>query len=446
MSIYDAAMLYQKHGVPLIVLAGKEYGSGSSRDWAAKGTMLLGVKAVIAESFERIHRSNLVNMGVLPLEFTAGESVATLGLTGREVFDLIGSGAALRARCDVIVRAMRRGRVGHDVHGDVAHRHAGGADGVLARRHPAVRAAAARQEIDLPGVTDPPWCRRTRFAITPSSSGSISVASRRRPPSRNLTRLREWLDRGYAGEMIYLHKSADTRADIRNFLPSARSVIVTGTVYYTANADASRSAPDAAQIARYAWGEDYHVVLAERLEALVAWMREQRDEPFDAAIFVDKHHVQERVFAKHAGLGWIGKNTCLINPELGSWLFLAGVAVSLDLAADTPRAGSVRRVHALPRRVSDRRAGRAVRAGRDALHLVPHHRAAAARFPSTSAQASAITSSGVTSARTCVPRTSRRSARSIRRGSRAPAGRRRERLSCGSARISSCTRSSTGAR
>ncbi len=82
--------------MPLLVLAGKEYGSGSSRDWAAKGTMLLGVKAVIAESFERIHRSNLVNMGVLPLEFAAGQSAATLGLTGREVFDLDGSGAGAR--------------------------------------------------------------------------------------------------------------------------------------------------------------------------------------------------------------------------------------------------------------------------------------------------------------------------------------------------------------
>ena len=82
MSIYDAAMSYQAAGVPLVVLAGKEYGSGSSRDWAAKGTMLLGVKAVIAESFERIHRSNLVNMGVLPLQFKAGENAASLGLTG----------------------------------------------------------------------------------------------------------------------------------------------------------------------------------------------------------------------------------------------------------------------------------------------------------------------------------------------------------------------------
>ncbi|MGE3189135.1 MAG: aconitate hydratase AcnA, partial [Vicinamibacterales bacterium] len=106
MSIYDAAMQYQAAGVPLVVLAGKEYGSGSSRDWAAKGTMLLGVKAVIAESFERIHRSNLVNMGVLPLQFKDGESVASLGLTGREVFTLEGSGPALTPRGEVRVRAV----------------------------------------------------------------------------------------------------------------------------------------------------------------------------------------------------------------------------------------------------------------------------------------------------------------------------------------------------
>ena len=94
MPIYDAAMKYKDAGVPLLVLAGKEYGSGSSRDWAAKGTLLLGVRAVIAESFERIHRSNLVNMGVLPLQFPAGQSPATLGLTGRESVQVTASPTA----------------------------------------------------------------------------------------------------------------------------------------------------------------------------------------------------------------------------------------------------------------------------------------------------------------------------------------------------------------
>jgi aconitate hydratase len=98
LSIYDAAERYRQEGVPLLVLAGKEYGSGSSRDWAAKGTVLLGVRAVLAESFERIHRSNLVGMGVLPLQFRDGESAASLGLTGEETFDLTGlSGLAADA-------------------------------------------------------------------------------------------------------------------------------------------------------------------------------------------------------------------------------------------------------------------------------------------------------------------------------------------------------------
>ncbi len=98
MSIFDAAMKYQAAGVPLVMLAGKEYGTGSSRDWAAKGPLLLGVRAVIAESFERIHRSNLIGMGVLPLQFVAGESVASLGLTGHEIFDLTGLAESCHAR------------------------------------------------------------------------------------------------------------------------------------------------------------------------------------------------------------------------------------------------------------------------------------------------------------------------------------------------------------
>ena len=104
-SIYDASMAYQQAGTPLVVIAGKEYGTGSSRDWAAKGTVLLGVRAVIAESFERIHRSNLVGMGVLPLEFTNGETRQSLGLTGFETFDIDGLDAGLKPRAKLTVRA-----------------------------------------------------------------------------------------------------------------------------------------------------------------------------------------------------------------------------------------------------------------------------------------------------------------------------------------------------
>jgi aconitate hydratase len=107
MTIYEAAMRYKERGVPLLVIAGKEYGSGSSRDWAAKGPALLGVKAVIAETFERIHRSNLVGMGILPLQFKPGENRETLGLTGREVFDIEGIAEGLHPRKELTVRAKR---------------------------------------------------------------------------------------------------------------------------------------------------------------------------------------------------------------------------------------------------------------------------------------------------------------------------------------------------
>jgi len=98
MSIFDASVRYAERGVPLIILAGKEYGSGSSRDWAAKGPKLLGVRAVIAESFERIHRSNLVGMGILPLQFDGGQSAESLGLTGEEVYDFAGLSELLASR------------------------------------------------------------------------------------------------------------------------------------------------------------------------------------------------------------------------------------------------------------------------------------------------------------------------------------------------------------
>jgi aconitate hydratase len=104
-TIYDASVKYRERNVPLIVIAGKEYGSGSSRDWAAKGTLLLGVTAVIAETFERIHRSNLVNMGILPLRFKDGETAASLKLTGRETFDILGMADSLKPGAELTVRA-----------------------------------------------------------------------------------------------------------------------------------------------------------------------------------------------------------------------------------------------------------------------------------------------------------------------------------------------------
>ena len=106
-SIYEAALAYAEDKTPLLVIAGKEYGSGSSRDWAAKGARLLGVKAVIAESYERIHRSNLVMMGVLPLQFLSGQNTATLGLSGEEIYDIAGIASSLRPGQQLKVRAQK---------------------------------------------------------------------------------------------------------------------------------------------------------------------------------------------------------------------------------------------------------------------------------------------------------------------------------------------------
>ena len=144
--------------------------------------------------------------------------------------------------------------------------------------------------------------------------------------------LDEWLARGYAGEMTYLSRSVERRADVRAVVPGARSVIVTGTLYNSG--PEPREAPECAVIARYAWGDDYHDVLKKRLEALLAWMRAESPDPFEARAYVDTGPVQERVYAQYAGLGWIGKNTCLINAGLGSWLFLAEIICTLPLDPD----------------------------------------------------------------------------------------------------------------
>jgi len=165
--------------------------------------------------------------------------------------------------------------------------------------------------------------------------------------------LPEWLARGYAGDMEYLSRSADRRADVRNVVPGARSVIMTGTTY---NTELVRLKPDStpdrvrcrlkpdcppsggpshAAIARYARGDDYHDVVKERLDALLAWMRAESPEPFEARAYVDTGPVQERVYAQYAGLGWIGKNTCVINADTGSFFFLAEIITTLPLEPDT---------------------------------------------------------------------------------------------------------------
>jgi epoxyqueuosine reductase len=137
--------------------------------------------------------------------------------------------------------------------------------------------------------------------------------------------------------MTYLHRTADRRADVRRILPSARTVIVTATLYNTDRPYSVECAsPSRARIARYAWGDDYHEVIGRRLHALIEWMRAAYPEPFEARVYVDTGPVQERVYAQYAGVGWIGKNTCVIHPELGSWLFLGEIVCSLPLAVDPP--------------------------------------------------------------------------------------------------------------
>ena len=149
--------------------------------------------------------------------------------------------------------------------------------------------------------------------------------------------LREWIDQGYAGEMRYMHRTADRRDDVRRVLPSARTVVALATVYNVDRPYSTEHAdPNHAHVSRYAWGTDYHTVVGRRTEQLLEWMRKASQDPFEARSYVDTGPVQERVYAQHAGLGWIGKNSCLINADLGSWLFLSEVISSLSLETDPP--------------------------------------------------------------------------------------------------------------
>ena len=144
-----------------------------------------------------------------------------------------------------------------------------------------------------------------------------------------LARLSEWIAAGRAGEMTYLERSLDERLDPTRVLASARSVVSLAVIYNT-------DRPAAAAVSRYAWGADYHDVLRPRLTELVRWMADTAGKGFEALSCVDAAPMQERVFAEQAGLGWIGKNTCLINPQLGSWLFLAEILINVELEPDTP--------------------------------------------------------------------------------------------------------------
>ncbi len=161
------------------------------------------------------------------------------------------------------------------------------------------------------------------------------VARAERHPK--LARLAEWYASGQAGQMLYLADPRGERADPRALLPTARSVISLGTLYNTAQPHSAALAdPDRVAVARYAWGTDYHEVVRERIRELLAWMSREAGSGLEAMTCVDDGPVQERVFAEQAGLGWIGKNTCLINPKIGSWLFLAEILTNAELEPDEP--------------------------------------------------------------------------------------------------------------
>jgi len=152
-----------------------------------------------------------------------------------------------------------------------------------------------------------------------------------------LSRLSAWLADGRAGRMTYLNRTARRRADVRQWMPSARSVIVAACSY---NSDRPYSTEHTdggvALIARYAWGDDYHRVMTNRLTALLEWMQAASSHGFEARVSVDTGPVQERAYAQRAGIGWIGKNTCVINPALGSWILLGEIVTSLALDPDAP--------------------------------------------------------------------------------------------------------------
>ena len=217
----------------------------------------------------------------------------------------------------------------------------------------------------------------------------------------------EWVASGFAGEMRYLTgRGAAARDDPRNLLASARSVVCVGKLYNTPWPYSTQfDAGERAWISRYAWGEDYHGVMRRGLERLDAMLRERAGAEFESKICVDTAPLLERSYARMAGLGWIGKNTCLINQAGGSWFFLGELLVSLaiDRTPRRPAARPVRDVHAAastpaPPRPLCRPAG--VHGGFPAVHFVPDHRAARRHGGGAPGRQRAGTFSGATSART----------------------------------------------
>lgn len=156
-------------------------------------------------------------------------------------------------------------------------------------------------------------------------------------PADDFARFQNWRERDFAGEMGYLtDRRGDLRADPRNLLPSAQSIVCVGKVYNTGTAQNCETNPSEARISRYACGGDYHDLMRERLEELVGLLGRIYGEAFESRICVDTAPLLERSYARLAGLGWIGKNTCLINQRLGSWLFLGEVLLSIPLEPDVP--------------------------------------------------------------------------------------------------------------
>jgi len=178
---------------------------------------------------------------------------------------------------------------------------------------------------------------RTKALAAECGFGRCGIAAAE--PLRRAEYLRNWIVSGRAGTMDYLGRWIDLRLDPRKLLPGARSVIVTAKVYRKEEISENSPDSDAAlrgRVARYAWGEDYHTVVRSDLKLLVEKLRAEFDEPFEAKICVDTAPLLERELAASAGIGWIGKNTLVLHPELGSYFFLGGVVTTLEMAPDKP--------------------------------------------------------------------------------------------------------------